>query len=547
MGATVVGTPRPSAVQRALGWSTIVDLETEEGRAFIQDRIAFLGKVAFLLSILSFALTRLAVALDPAAAPPLEARHGSELMAAAAYAYYLLMWLVCRRGRRPRRMLGFLDGAFPIVSTTAASLPLVLWPGEIPGLEWRVLLILTHTLVGRAVFVPSPPLRTLAIGMLAAAPAAAGIWTGEVARGVSAGPASALSLITWALIAIAMAGVTSSVIYGLRRTVHEARRLGQYTLQEKLGEGGMGIVYRAQHAMLRRPTAIKLLPPEKAGDHNLQRFEREVQLTSLLTHPNTVSVFDYGRTPDGILYYAMEYLDGINLDALVKGFGPQEPARVVHILRQVAGSLAEAHGVGLVHRDIKPANIILCQRGGVPDVAKVVDFGLAKDLEAASATALTRATDITGTPLYLAPEAITAPDRLDARGDLYALGAVGYYLLAGVHVFEGATLVELVSHHLRTPPVAPSIRLGRPLPADLEAVLLSCLEKDPARRPQSADALGEHLAMCVGVDEWRESEAREWWARSTERIADLRAGVRPAAMPGRTVSMDLSSRVGWGD
>jgi serine/threonine-protein kinase len=543
----MVGTPRPSAVQRALGWSTIVDLETEDGRAFIQDRIAFLGKVAFLLSILSFALTRLAVALDPAAAAPLEARRGSDLMAAAAYAYYLLMWLVCRRGRRARGMLGLLDGAFPIVSTAAASLPLILWPGEIPGLEWRVLLILTHTQVGRAVFVPSPPLRTLVIGMVAAAPAAAGIWIDQASRGAPAGPAFAIPLITWALISIAMAGVTSGVIYGLRRKVHEARQLGQYTLQEKLGEGGMGIVYRAQHAMLRRPTAIKLLPPEKAGDHNLQRFEREVQLTSLLTHPNTVSVFDYGRTPDGVFYYAMEYLDGINLDALVKGFGPQEPARVVHILRQVAGSLAEAHGVGLVHRDIKPANVILCQRGGLPDVAKVVDFGLAKDLEGASSSALTRATDITGTPLYLAPEAITAPDRVDARGDLYALGAVGYYLLAGVHVFEGATLVELCSHHLRTPPVAPSTRLGRPLPADLEAVVLSCLEKDPARRPQSADALASHLAMCVGVDEWKEAQAREWWARHAERIAALRVGLRPAGGPGRTLSMDVSSRAGWGD
>ena len=368
--------------------------------------------------------------------------------------------------------------------------------------------------------------------------------------GAAAGPApsgaTAAFLIAgmlWALLAVATATVTSGIIYGLRRKVSEAHQLGQYTLQDKLGEGGMGVVYRARHAMLRRPTAIKLLPPEKAGQHNLRRFEREVQLTAQLSHPNTVSVFDYGRTPDGIFYYAMEYLDGINLDALVKGFGPQDPARVVHVLRQVAGSLAEAHGVGLVHRDIKPANIILCQRGGVPDVAKVVDFGLAKDLEAGGA-GLTRASDITGTPLYLAPEAITNPDRVDARGDIYALGAVGYYLLAGTHVFEGRTLVEVCSHHLHTLPVPPSLRLGRSLPRDLETVILSCLDKDPARRPQSAEDVSTHLAMCVGVDEWGETEARAWWARHGEAIREQRPGAASTAGDARpTLSFDPLSRI----
>jgi len=303
------------------------------------------------------------------------------------------------------------------------------------------------------------------------------------------------------------------------------------------------VVYRAQHAVLRRPTAIKLLRPDKAGAQSLARFEREVQLTAQLSHPNTVSVFDYGRTPDGVFYYAMEYLQGIDLETLVREFGPQDPGRVVHILRQVAGSLAEAHGLGLVHRDVKPANIILCQRGGVPDVAKVVDFGLAKDLERAGSAALTRATDITGTPMYLAPEAITDPDTVDGRSDLYALGAVGYYLLAGQHVFEGGTLVEVCSHHLRTPPIAPSKRLGRPLPPDLESVILSCLEKDAARRPPSADAVSTHLAMCVGVDEWGELRAREWWKQNRERVAGLGPGRGHSTLvSGQTLSMELSAR-----
>jgi serine/threonine-protein kinase len=374
------------------------------------------------------------------------------------------------------------------------------------------------------------------------------MWLDDAARATPISLAVVIHRATWVALSIATATVTSSVIYGLRRQVSEARHLGQYTLQERLGEGGMGVVYRAQHAMLRRPTAIKLLRPDKAGAQSLARFEREVQLTAQLSHPNTVSVFDYGRTPDGVFYYAMEYLEGINLETLVREFGPQDPGRVVHILRQVAGSLAEAHGVGLVHRDVKPANIILCQRGGVPDVAKVVDFGLAKDLEGAASTALTRATDITGTPMYLAPEAITDPELVDGRSDLYALGAVGYYLLAGAHVFEGGTLVEVCSHHLRTPPVAPSVRLGRPLPPDLESVILSCLEKDPVRRPPTADAVSTHLAMCVGVDEWGESRAREWWERHRERIRGLRMGRgAPTVTSGQTLSMALSARAAQGD
>jgi serine/threonine-protein kinase len=516
---------------------------SEEGRAFLQDRLAFLGKVAFVLSIASLLLSRLALVLGASGVVWSPATRGAIAAEFAINAFSLAMWLGCRRGRLSRPVLGLVDAAFPIVSTTAVALPLLLWPGAIPGLEWAVLLVLTHVQIGRAVFVPSPPLRTMVIGLLAAAPVAAGLWLDQAARATPASLAVVIHRATWVVLSIATAAVTSNVIYGLRRQVREARHLGQYTLQEKLGEGGMGVVYRAEHAMLRRPTAIKLLRPDKAGAQSLARFEREVQLTAQLSHPNTVSVFDYGRTPDGVFYYAMEYLEGIDLETLVREFGPQDPGRVVNILRQVAGSLAEAHGVGLVHRDVKPANIILCQRGGVPDIAKVVDFGLAKDLEKASSTALTQANDITGTPMYLAPEAISDPETVDGRSDLYALGAVGYYLLAGGHVFEGATLMEVCSHHLRTPPVAPSTRLGRPLPLDLESVILSCLEKDPARRPPTADALSTHLAMCVGVDEWGEARAREWWEEHGTRLRGLRAGRgRATLVSGQTLSMELSAR-----
>jgi serine/threonine-protein kinase len=265
--------------------------------------------------------------------------------------------------------------------------------------------------------------------------------------------------------------------------------------------------------MLRRPTAIKLLPPDKAGEVALERFQREVQLTASLSHPNTISVFDYGRTPDGVFYYAMEYLDGTNLDGLVREDGPQPPGRVVHILGQVASALVEAHGVGLIHRDIKPENVILCERGGIPDVAKVLDFGLVKDLERGSEARLTQANVVQGTPLYLSPEAINDPDAIDARSDVYSLGAVGYYLLTGTHVFSGKTLVEVCSHHLHTEPTPPSQRLGAPVPADLEELILTCLAKAPGQRPFAAAALRDALASLASASDWTDLAAREWWSR----------------------------------
>ncbi|RYG65354.1 serine/threonine protein kinase, partial [bacterium] len=332
---------------------------------------------------------------------------------------------------------------------------------------------LTHTLVARAAIVPSSGARTLVVGVVGAAPFVASAHLAH-AHGNDpdwlGGPSIAmLTAVLWTSIAVGMSVVVSNVIYGLQRRVAQARRLGQYTLEEKIGEGGMGEVWKARHAMLRRPTAVKLLPPDKAGAHNLARFEREVQLTSTLTHPNTVAIYDFGRTPDGLFYYAMEYLDGVTLEELVRKHGPQPPGRVVHVLRQVVGALAEAHAAGLIHRDIKPANVLLCERGGAIDVVKVVDFGLVKSLSETALTgelALSNVNVLTGTPLYLAPEAITSPETLDGRADLYAVGAVAYFLLTGRTVFEGATVVEVCGHHLHSKPVPPSARTAAHVPAD---------------------------------------------------------------------------------
>jgi len=234
------------------------------------------------------------------------------------------------------------------------------------------------------------------------------------------------------------------------------RRLGQYTLERKIGAGGMGIVYRASHAMLRRPTAIKLLPPDRAGEASIARFEREVQMTAQLSHPNTVAIYDYGRTPEGVFYYAMEYLDGINLEDLVRTYGAQPAGRVLAILDQVCGALAEAHERGLVHRDIKPANIILTERGGEPDVAKVVDFGLVKPI-VTDDPRLTMSMPgvMTGTPLYLSPESLTSPESGDPRSDLYALGAVGCAVAAN-RIRTGTTACQASFDSARAATVASS-------------------------------------------------------------------------------------------
>jgi serine/threonine-protein kinase len=293
----------------------------------------------------------------------------------------------------------------------------------------------------------------------------------------------------------------------------------------------MGVVYRARHAMMRRPTAVKLLRPEKAGESSLRRFEREVQLTARLTHPNTITIFDYGRTPDGVFYYAMELLDGAALDAIVSLGGPLTPARTVHLLIGVAGALTEAHGIGLIHRDIKPANIILCRQGGMHDVPKVVDFGLVKDLE--TDAGVTRDGIVTGTPLYMSPEAINAPNEMGPRSDLYSLGAVAYFALTGEHVFSGRTTVEVCAHHLHSEPAPPSQRAPGGVPADLERVVLDCLAKNPDDRPPSAAALRSRLEACECAGGWSAQAALEWWSEFGEDLAVVAA--ETTAVPGTLV------------
>lgn len=289
------------------------------------------------------------------------------------------------------------------------------------------------------------------------------------------------------------------------------RKLGQYALDEKLGEGGMGVVYRGHHAMLHRPTAIKFLHVEKTNEQTIARFEREVQLTARLSHPNTIAIYDYGRTPEGIFYYAMEYLEGINLEDLVRNYGPLPDGRVIFLLQQVCGSLAEAHRIGLIHRDVKPANIFLTSRGGLFDFVKLLDFGLVRVVDEQKTAKLTSDGAMTGTPLYLSPEAIEHPDTIDVRSDLYAVGAVGYFLLTGTPVFDGRNILEIVQKHVTAVPDPPSQRLGKPVCPELEQLLLQCLQKSPDQRPQSAAELAEALVACRAVPQWTVKEAAKWW------------------------------------
>lgn len=297
-----------------------------------------------------------------------------------------------------------------------------------------------------------------------------------------------------------------------REAVIEAQQLGQYTLDEKLGEGGMGVVYKGHHSMLRRPTAIKLLHAEKVNETSIARFEREVQITCQLNHANTIAIYDYGRTPEGVFYYAMEYLDGIDLQDLVNGYGPQDESRVIHILQQVCGSLYEAHSQGLVHRDIKPANVMLNRRGCEPDVVKVLDFGLVKAVEQSGERQGT-GNALAGTPLYMSPESIQAPMSVDARSDIYAVGAVGYFLITGHPVFEADNLADLCHKHIDELPVPPSQRVGVKVSSQLEDALMGCLEKSRAKRPQTARDLSLLLAACPAAGEWSISLGDRWWGR----------------------------------
>jgi eukaryotic-like serine/threonine-protein kinase len=300
-------------------------------------------------------------------------------------------------------------------------------------------------------------------------------------------------------------------IHFLRREAFEARQLGQYKLKRLLGAGGMGEVHLAEHQLMKRPVAIKLIKPSKAADPvSLARFEREVRATAQLSHWNTIEIFDYGHTDDGTFYYVMEYLPGKSLADLVSQHGPLAPSRVVWLLEQTCEALAEAHALGLIHRDIKPGNIFAAERGGVFDVAKLLDFGLAKPATSSGDMNLTQEGSITGSPLFMAPEQATGDGTPDARSDIYALGAVGFYLLTSHPPFEADNPVKVLLAHAQQT-VKPPSQLQPGIPADLERIVLRCLAKNPDDRFPDVNALATALRESSLHGAWSRADAHRWW------------------------------------
>ena len=506
----------------------------EEARASLQSRLSVYSMLVLVSIVSEIALLTTSYALFP----PIKPRNADSIAAAGSTAMIILA--VLWRGVVARRPLS-VEWLYRIDLLIAVGIGAFLAIGAYFAYDLRpasyTAVVLAYGLVfTRALVLPSSGTRTAIITGIIFAPlvcAAIGLpyrKTQEVPTEMFIGGA-----FVFAIVAVALAATGSRIIYGLRRQVSEAMQLGSYKLDRKIGEGGMGAVYRAHHEFLRRPTAVKLLLPAKVGaPDTLDRFEREVQSMSQLTHPNTVAVFDYGRSDGGVLYYAMEYLDGIDLEQLVARFGAQPASRVAWILEQVCGALSEAHGKGFTHRDIKPANIILCERGGMSDVAKVVDFGLVKEI---TGTTSASTQVILGTPYYIAPEAVNDPASVGTPVDIYALGGVGYFLLTGKRMFDGATAVDVCVKHVTAKPTPPSQVTTNHIPSELEELILRCLSKSPKDRPTAAE-LGKLLRAVPRNGDWSEDAARAWWKEFHES-----APITPdTSAPTMTITVDLGHR-----
>lgn len=368
-----------------------------------------------------------------------------------------------------------------------------------------------------AALIPNTRRRAgIVIGTMAATPLIAIALNAYWLRPLPLHRANQVILVHSFINAVAIGVVSSSRIEYYRRQATEARKLGQYVLKEKLGAGGMGEVYRAEHALLRRPCALKTIRLERGRDPAaLRRFEREVQVTATLTHPNTVQIFDYGHARDGTFYYVMEYLPGLTLEEIVRRHGPLPPGRAVHVLRQVCAALREAHARGLTHRDIKPGNVMVCERGGVPDFVKVLDFGLVRVTDDAADGTLTREGTVAGTPAYMSPEQAGGEGVIHPLSDIYSVGALAYFLLTGQPPFAGRSAAKMLAAHLYEPP-AP---LPGNVPPDLAGVVMRCLAKVPVERWPDAASLETALAE-TSVPAWTTHDATAWWQREDRSDRD---------------------------
>lgn len=413
------------------------------------------------------------------------------------------------------------DAGLWVMMLNAAGITLIdTWVNDpmmmVGHLSWTAVVILLSAMI-----VPSTPKRMLAAALVSASMGPVGVWVAHL-RGVPVPSVLNTFLMYMPTYSCAVAAVVPSRTFQkMGRRLKEARDLGSYELEERLGEGGMGEVWRARHRLLARPAAIKLIRPamlasgsDAAGRATMRRFENEAQATAALTSPHTIRLFDFGVTDDGSFYYVMELLSGRDMASLVAEFGPLPPPRVIFLLQQVCHSLAEAHSRGLVHRDVKPANLFVCRMGLEHDFVKVLDFGLVQLPGPNPAHDLTQSLvaleGVVGTPAFMAPEVIVGKP-VDHRADIYALGCVAYFLLTGHQVFEGGTQMQALIDHVSTVPQPPSARSKTPIPRALDALVLACLEKDPEKRPQDALAVSRRLAECEGAREWSSDQAALWW------------------------------------
>jgi serine/threonine-protein kinase len=433
-------------------------------------------------------------------------------------------------GAAPRRRLDLAIASVPLHGLLLGLLQSwVPQPTTMRPLSAIVVLVLFFGLLA-----PTRPRTLLVVGLLAACMDPVAVWIAHL-RGLPVpDPLTTVLLFYPNYVCAVLAVAPSTILYRLGREIRAARALGSYQLVERLGEGGMGEVWLARHRLLARPAAIKLVRPDRLGDARSQaitlaRFEREAQATAALTSPHTIRVFDFGVSDEGAFYYVMELLDGRDLESVVQAFGPLPPARVVHLLRQICRSLAEAHAQGLIHRDIKPANVFLCRMGLDYDVVKVLDFGLVRHEDRSTAPTWATSAITYGTPAYMAPEAILGEADVDRRADVYAIGCVAYYLLTGHRVFAGPTPMKLLMQHVNERPVPPSERVGRAIPPALEALVLTCLQKDPRARPSDAGALLRQVCACTVDGEWDEDAARGWWERHLPAAGGARRRVEQRA------------------
>jgi len=514
-------------------------LDTSSGLGFVRERLALVAKTLFLVSA-GFYLFLLASLTLIGGAPFLAVVRGPVALGhLCASLTMALVWLVASRARLSAASLGALDATAFTVAGVFLSFMTVADESQI----LQVLLALTVTVMLRAIVLPSRPGRTLLLSAIVFAPTVvvciARHHPTALLPGFSPGYQKlhmTLNTVLWSALGTTLATIVSRVLYGLRQQVAEASELGQYLLEEKIGGGGMGEVWRARHRLLIRPAAIKLIGGRTLGamaadpELLMRRFEREARATAALTSPHTVQLYDFGVAEDGRLYYVMELLDGLDLDTLARQHGPLPPERVVHFLRQVCSALQDAHANGLVHRDIKPANVVVSRAGTTFDFVKVLDFGLVKldGARVADKKAIDLSTEDSwsGTPGYMAPEVVLGAGDTDHRVDLYALGCVAYWLLTGAMVFEGENAMQVMVQHVQAAPRPPSQRVDRAIPAALEELVMQCLEKEPARRPASAKVMRERLDAVSLASVWTAERAEEWWAthrppRHSRPVADV--------------------------